>query len=261
MGTRSTWKIVVGIIAVVIGLPMLIAGIAIAVVFGPDGRFTSGSERVETTGSALVSTPLEIVDSVPGKGLSGVELQLELQSTSGGPVFIGVGPEADVSRFLEGVAYERIDDFDFDPFRYNTTPVAGDRVAEAPSTQSFWVARAEGAGEQTLNWEIEDGTFQLVVMNADGAASVTVDGRFGIEIPWIFPVGLIVLIVGALILAGGILLIVFGARRRPAVAGPSPYAAQPVGATATPPPPPTGPLPPAGPPPTGPPPPTAPPPP
>lgn len=248
MGPRSTWKIVVGIIMVVLGLPLLIGGLAVAVVFGTDGRVT-GDGTVETTTSALTTRPVDIGD-VPFDRSSNVELQLRLSSTTDVPVFIGVGPEADVAAYLEGVATERVDNVSFDPFSIDGTIVEGDRVPDPPAAQTFWVTQVEGSGEQTLDWEIESGTFQVVIMNADGSPNVSVDGRFGLRIPWIFPVGIVILVIGALLLIGGILLIVFGARRRPLPAGASSFDAPPAAGQPPPPPPAAGQSPPPPPPPT-----------
>jgi hypothetical protein len=70
-------------------------------------------------------------------------------------------------------------------------------------------------------------------MNADGSPVVDVTGSIGVSISWIFPLAVGLLIVGALLLAAGILLIVFGAKRRPLPAGQpgaigySPYPGQP----------------------------------
>lgn len=238
MGPRSTWKLVVGIISVVLGLILLVAGLAVAVVFGPDGRVTRNGS-IDSTTSALTSRPIDVVDDVPFDSSGGVELQLRIGSTSEVPVFVGVGPEADVTTYLEGVRTERIDGVRFDPFTLESTIVEGDRTPDPPAAQSFWVTQVEGPGEQTLNWEIESGSYQVVIMNADGSPNVTVDGRFGIKIPWIFPVGIVLLVIGVILLVGGILLIVAGSRRRPLPAGPTgPSSFDPPPAAGQPPPPP-----------------------
>ena len=39
-----------------------------------------------------------------------------------------------------------------------------------PGDQTFWVASTSGTGEQTLEWEPEDGDWRAVVMNEDGRA-------------------------------------------------------------------------------------------
>ncbi len=223
MGKRRTWMIVLGIIALVLCLPLLIGGAALAIVFGPDGRFTSGTEQINTTSRALVSATADVSGDTPGHDVAGVKLRLQLASTNGKQLFVGIGPASDVTQYLDGVDRERIDNVRFAPFRYQLTPVPGTKTPPPPGEQSFWAAKAQGSGQQTIDWEIKTGTYQVVVMNSDGSPSVQVSGRLGIEIPWIFPVALALLAVGLVFLVGGILLVVFGAKRRPLPPGQVPY--------------------------------------
>ena len=146
----------------------------------------------------------------------------KLLSASDKPLFVGVGPAADVTAYLAGVNVERVDDFDFAPFRYRKTELPGERAPDPPGDQTFWVAQAEGGGEQRLSWDLRSGTYQVVVMNADGSPVVDVTGSIGVSISWIFPLAVGLLIVGVLLLAAGILLIVFGAKRRPLPDGQAP---------------------------------------
>ena len=233
--------IVLGIIALVLCVPLLIGGIALAVIFGTDGTYTTGNERISTDTRALVSAVADISsDSPVDRDLAGVRLLLDLTSTSEKPLFVGVGRAGDVSRYLDNVNIERIDNFELSPFRYSSTPLPGTAVPEPPAEQTFWVARSVGTGEQSLSWRLRTGTYQVVVMNADGSAGVNVTGSIGIKIPWIFWVALGLLIVGVILLVGGVLLVVFGAKRRrvkgppgqlgqPVQPGQAPYGTVPVG--------------------------------
>ena len=65
MGPRRTWMIVVGIIALVLAVPILIGGVALAAIFGTDGRFESGHEQIETSTRALVSAVADISADAP----------------------------------------------------------------------------------------------------------------------------------------------------------------------------------------------------
>jgi hypothetical protein len=48
----------------------------------------------------------------------------------------------------------------------------------------------DGSGRQaTLDWKITDGSYRVVVMNADAAPSVALDGRFALTIPHLFTLG------------------------------------------------------------------------
>ncbi len=225
--------IVLGIIGIVVSVPLLISGIAIAALFGPDGSLASGGERIETPTRALVSAVAEISGDTPvDRDLFGVRLELKLRSAEEGALFVGIGPAADVTRYLEGVNVERIDEVDFAPFRYRKSELAGTRTPTPPGAETFWVARSEGTGVQTISWRVRTGTYQVVVMNADASAGVDVTGSIGIKIPWIFWLAIGLLVVGGLLLVGGILFVVFGAKRRPLPPGQQPpYGGTPVGVT------------------------------
>jgi hypothetical protein len=214
--------LVLGIIALVICLPLLIGGAALAIIFGPDGRFASGDEQLTTPSRALVSAVADISgDSPVDRDLAGVRLELQLTSAKEGALFIGVGRAVDVSRYLAGVNVARVDDIEFGPFRYTTSELPGERVPAPPNSEPFWVEQAEGAGEVELDWRLRTGTYQVVVMNADASPGVDVSGSLAIVIPWIFWVALGLLIVGFVLLVGGILLVVFGAKRRPVTTAPA----------------------------------------
>ena len=83
------------------------------------------------------------------------------------PVFVGIAPAADVDGYLEDVEHAVVDRLE--------RRAALSRIARAahparPAQETFWAASTTGAGEQTLDWDPEDGTWRVVVMNADGIA-------------------------------------------------------------------------------------------
>ena len=81
------------------------------------------------------------------------------------------------------------------------------------------MASESGAGEQVLDWELEDGDWKIVVMNADGSAGVASDLRIGAELDWLTRISVGFLLVGVLFVLGAAGLIYVGARTR---ASPSP---------------------------------------
>ena len=92
---------------------------------------------------------------------------------------------------------------------------AGTRPRSAPpDTQSFWVASQTGAGEQTIQWDPEDGNWRAVVMNEDLVRGVSADMSIGAELDSVLWIGLGLLLVGVLFGAGSALAITAGARRR-----------------------------------------------
>ena len=168
-------------------------------------------------------------DSPVDRDLAGVRLLIDLTSAKERPLFVGVGRAGDVTRYLDDVSVTRIDDVELSPFRYRPLELPGTREPGSPDEQTFWVAKSVGTGEQDLSWRLRTGTYQVVVMNADGSAGVDVTGSIGVKIPWIFPVALGLIIVGVLLLAGGVLLVVFGSKRRPVAGAGGPGGAVPVG--------------------------------
>jgi hypothetical protein len=172
-----------------------------------DGYFTAGPERVSTSTYALSAPALDIggvgpdafyTDDFLGRIRIGIE-----SKAPGTPVFVGIGPAADVSAYLNGVSHDEVADFDVDPFRMATTARAGDKPAAAPATQSFWVASATGSGPRTLNWTARSGDWTVVVMNADGSPKVDAELSVGGTVPAVEGIT-----IGALI--GAVLMLMIG---------------------------------------------------
>jgi hypothetical protein len=110
------------------------------------------------------------------------------------------------------VAYDEVTDVDYDPFRVTYAARRGVRTPALPAQQDFWAARVSGPGEQTLDWELEGGSWSLVVMNADAAPVVAADLQFGVKIKILLGLGIGLLVGGLIALGIGVTMIVFGAR-------------------------------------------------
>ena len=91
---------------------------------------------------------------------------VRIRSESERPVFLGIGPAADVDRYLDGVEHDVVTDFDDDP---HFTTRSGGEPGAPPGDETFWVDSVDGPGEQTLDWEPEDGDWRVVLMNDDAA--------------------------------------------------------------------------------------------
>jgi hypothetical protein len=70
-----------------------------------------------------------------------------------------------------------------------------------PADQRFWAASAHGPGKQTLTWDVEHGSWSVVVMNADGSRAVDAGVSAGANVPILPAIGW-----GAL--GGGLVLLV-----------------------------------------------------
>jgi hypothetical protein len=123
---------------------------------------------------------------------------------------VGIGRSSDVDRYLAGVDRTVIADFWDD----SVEPIGGGRPASAPGTQDFWVASSTGLGTRNLVWKPADGSWTVVVMNADGRPGVDIRADLGARMPALPWIALGLLVAGAVFMVGGALLIVGAVRRR-----------------------------------------------
>jgi Domain of unknown function (DUF4389) len=202
-----------------------------------DGYFTTTTERFATPAYAITHEGVELgdVDDTPEWVLDRFgSVRVRASGDAGERLFVGIGPEPAVTAYLAGVAHAEADEFDPDDLQ--TT--SGSRPRSLPGRLPFWVASASGVGEQVLDWEVDSGTWSLVVMNADGSAPVVADVELGANPDWVLELGFVVLGIGLLAAIGAATMIFFGARSPGggaggAIAAPlaAPLAAQPAEST------------------------------
>jgi hypothetical protein len=220
MGAKRILLLVFGSLIALVGLGLAIGGAVGLIAYGTgrdsDGFFTTDTERFATPRYALVSDEADL--GAEGDAAGSVSLgdlarvRVRAEALTGQPVFVGIGPREDVQRYLAGVAYDEVTDVEFDPFRVAYRARPGSRIPAAPDQQTFWAARATGPGQQALEWDLEGGEWNLVVMNADASPRVLTDIQLGVEIKVLLPVSIGLLIGGLVLLGIGVTMIVFGAR-------------------------------------------------
>ena len=181
------------------------------------GYVTTGTHEFSSSGSALATEETHL--GSPGVGWlysPGVLGKVRIRVTpvgAGSQLFVGIGRSSDVDRYLAGVGHTVITDF----FGNNMDAVAGGIPRSAPGTQHFWVASSTGAGTQTVKWEPHDGSWTVVVMNANARPGIGVRADLGARMPAVLWIAVGLLAVGAVFLTGGGLLIAGAIRgRRPA---------------------------------------------
>jgi hypothetical protein len=208
--------IVVGALLVLVGLVIAAGGGALtwahATQRDASGFYTTPTERLETTTYAITSDAIDL-------GRAGEEGPFELgdlatvrvrvEASGGEEVFVGIGSQRDVEAYLASTAHAQIDRIDVDPFDVDYRYLPGDDRPRTPAQQDIWVASAVGPGQQTVEWEPTSGQWTAVVMNANGAAGVSVDVSAGAKVPWLLGLGIGLAIGGVVGLAvGGVMLVI-----------------------------------------------------
>ena len=218
---RSSWTAsrVIGMVFAsiggLIGLALLAGGIAVlaAYAFGrdDDGYFNSDRQQLETATYAITTEDIDLgvdeVDWAPDKILGNVRVQVDSEK----PVFVGIGSDDDVDRYLGDVARDELIDFDGDHAEF--IPHEGRAPQTPPGDQDFWVAETEGSGEQALTWDAEFGRWTVVVMNADAARGIDIEADVGVKLDWAIWPGLGMFVVGLLMTAGAVIVILLIGRR------------------------------------------------
>jgi hypothetical protein len=130
---------------------------------------TTPTERFATQTYALTRTRLEIDTDGPGWLLNDSwfgKVRIRGESPGAKMLFIGIGPEAAVAKYLGSVAHANVHDIDFDPFRVTYLPIEGGAPQGSPTQQRFWAVSASGVGTQTVTWKVREGDWSIVLMNA-----------------------------------------------------------------------------------------------
>lgn len=222
--------IIAGCLMILPSLGALAGGVAVLtareVATDDDGYFAFTLDRVDSDGVAVATDEAwfdEARDEDAPWVLDVLDVDLRLRVDGALPtdeVFVGIARTADVEAYLDGSAHTVVTDIDdHTPLLAEVT--GGRELIGSPTAEDFWVASASGTGEQTLDWEARGGRWSVVVMNADGSPGVAADVEVGARSGAITPIGVALIVFGALGTLVSIALIVIGARgrRRPAAPG------------------------------------------
>jgi hypothetical protein len=198
-----------------------------------DGYLSTDTHQFEAGTRALATENLDVdLDgadwAMETNDLGQVRLQVESRDDE--PVFVGIARTSDVSDYLAGVAHTTVTDVDTSPFEASYDDHSGDRRPATPADSQIWAASEQGSGKQTLNWEIEDGDWSVVVMNADGSAGVDADISTGAKVPFLDELGWTAIGSGGFVLIVGVALLVLGIRRPSNPSGIAPVSAAPAAA-------------------------------
>ena len=168
------------------------------------GYLSTSSERFATNAYALSTENLDIDTDGAGWILDRDRygtIRIEAASRDGEPVFVGVARSADVDRYLRGADHDLVTDVAYDPFRADYRRVPGEGAPRPPAGRDFWAASADGPGSQAITWEVEEGDWSVVVMNADASRGVDASVKAGADLPFLSALGWGTLIGGLAALA------------------------------------------------------------
>jgi hypothetical protein len=219
MKAKKAILLVLGVLVGLVGMAFAAGGGVITWAYATqrdDGYFTVNSGRLQAATHALVSEDVALGASVGPDwvpDLSDVALRIRVEGDR--PLFVGIGPTDEVAAYLDGVSYAVVTDVHSDPFWATYREERGAMHPTPPERETFWAATASGAGEQTLDWTLEEGTWSVVVMNADTAPGVGVTATAGVKAGFALPLGIGLLVGGLLVMGLGTLMVVAGAMVRP----------------------------------------------
>ncbi|MDA8117133.1 MAG: DUF4389 domain-containing protein [Actinomycetota bacterium] len=207
MKRRPTILILVAGLAALVAMSSIAGAAALAWLIGvrsdSAGFLNSSSFRMSTPGYAITA-PMELT------AIRGIEtgslgtLRITVASNQGVPVFLGIAPRQQADAYLAGVASERVSGLVISPWKVVTQTTAGTRAPESPELQGFWSSWVSGPGARTLSWPIRSGDWELVVMNANAQAGLSLDTRVAVKS------GLLPLAAGGAGVFGLLLLVVAG---------------------------------------------------
>lgn len=226
LGVGHIAAIVIGSLLAVAGIGSLVGagvlGWANATQRDSQGFFSTSTERFTTPTDAITSDRIDLNSGAgPGDWFTNNDnvATVRIKAKTSGGVFVGIGPQADVERYLANVAHDEVANVIYRPFAVTYRRSAGTLVPTRPADEAFWVAKIDGEGTKTLTWAPTAGAWAVVVMNADATEVVNADVALGLRVSFLGWVISGLAVGGALLLASGAALVVAGAARSRPVAG------------------------------------------
>ncbi|MEO7269642.1 MAG: hypothetical protein ABIW49_10605 [Knoellia sp.] len=187
-----------GILLALVGLVLTAAGIAGVILIGSDDTVDSPATTIELgDAKAVVSTPglLAFTDTT---------MRLTAEST-GGSVFLGRAHPIDAKSYLATAPTYAVTKVDTSGMSGEVVKGDAKTTLPDPGKQTFWTAKATGAGKQSLALELDGTPTEYVVMPIGKPGDVIVTSGIQIKNGFTLSIGALVLGVLALI-SGGLLL-------------------------------------------------------
>jgi Domain of unknown function (DUF4389) len=210
------------IASVVVGSVLAVAGLGAIGAGGTaawydqhrDGGYVlSTMDTRHTGGYAVTSDRIEL--GVPATGWQWTRdlvgtIRIRVTGSDAAGTFVGIAPADQAARYLAGVPHTVLRD----PSGRRVTTVDGTAAPPtAPTAAAIWVAESSGPGTSVLTWKPTTGDWTVVIMNADASRGLTVRGDVGATVPALTGIAVGLLVGGAVLVAGGTLLVVLAVRR------------------------------------------------
>ena len=212
--------LVFGVVVLLIAAGLIVFGGALLwannALTDSEGFYTTNTVRLDKDSYAIVTEPTRI-DLRAGLiwdwgGWATIKVKGSSDDVSK-QIFVGVAEESDLETYLDDVEYDEITNW-LNVRRADYEHHEGSLEPAAPTSETFWVESAHGAGTQTLKWEVESGSYALVLMNDDGSAGIDLDAVFKVKTPEeLFAISVGLLVGGIVGLLLGALMIVLSVRR------------------------------------------------
>ena len=116
MKPNRVFALVVGCLLVLPGIGLLGGGVGLGAAYAfdrdADGYFSATADRLESPTVAITAEDLDLVTD-PGSpdwllDRLDADVRLEVTGPAGAPLFVGIGPAADVDAYLAGVAHDQV---------------------------------------------------------------------------------------------------------------------------------------------------------
>jgi hypothetical protein len=170
---------IVGWALSVLGIVLIVAGCACAVIVGADSAVSSSTHRLTSDGSAIAT----------GDGAldhSGPTIAISVSTPDKRPVFIGLANAVDVDDYLADSTLTRVDSFGF-PWDVNTTAVKGRATpAVDPRDLDWWLVSDFGDGSADIEFPMPDDVVDVVVMDPQRGRDFAADITVSVQIPGLF---------------------------------------------------------------------------
>jgi hypothetical protein len=209
--------VIAGAFVALLALGFLIGGafltVGYAVTAEDDGYFDTSPRRFGTPTFAVTTEEADLTaDPAPPDWLwDFVDFSVRFRVVGfGDEVFLGVGSKSDVEAYLGSAAHDQVRDIrPGQSVQYDNIPGTG--TVEPPVDQNFWIAETSGSGPQEVVWDVTEGAWVVVLMNADGSPGVAADVAIGARSGAVLPVGVALLGFGLFLFVVAVLIIVLAA--------------------------------------------------